>query len=213
MRRCRRFPFVLIVLTALVLSACGGNADEPEDDASAPAIGGGAQTGGGEPVEGTVEVAMVDAEGVEVGTVTLVPEGGGTRVEAEIEGLEPGFHGFHIHAVGVCALDAPDGPFTTAAGHYVGEGGTHGEHDGDMPSLYVSEDGRASMTVALDSFTLDELTADDGAAVMIHAGPDNFANIPDRYTSSEAGAAGPDDMSNSTGDAGARVACGVVEAS
>lgn len=210
MRRRRFFPFVPIVLTALVLSACGDDADEAQEDASV--VGSGAQTGGGEPVEGTVEVAMVDAEGADVGTVTLVPEGGGTRVEAEIDGLEPGFHGFHIHAVGVCDPDAPDGPFTTATGHYVGEGSTHGDHDGDMPSLYVAEDGTASMTVALDSFTVDELTADDGAAVMIHAGLDNFANIPDRYTSSEAGAAGPDDMTNSTGDAGARAACGVVEA-
>ena len=205
MRRRRSLPVVLIVLSTLALGACGDDTDEPSDDATQPPV----ETS----VEGAVEVSMVDADGTDVGTVTLSPENGGTRVEAEIEGLEPGFHGFHIHDVGLCEADAPDGPFTTATGHFVGEGGTHGAHDGDMPSLYVTDDGRASLTATLDTFTVDELTTDDGAAVMIHAGADNFANIPDRYTSSETGGApGPDDMTNSTGDAGGRIACGVIEA-
>ncbi len=212
MRRFRLFPFVLITSASLVLGACGNDADEADEDASPPAVEAGGEVGDDEAVEGTIQVAMVDAEGADVGTVTLVPKDGGTRVEAEVEGLEPGFHGFHVHDVGVCNPDAPDGPFTTATGHYVGEGGTHGEHDGDMPSLFVAEDGTASLSTTLDTFTVDELASDDGAAVMIHAGPDNFANIPDRYTSTEAEAAGPDDMTNSTGDAGARAACGVVEA-
>ncbi len=211
MPRSRSFPLVLLVLAALVLGACGDDADDQDDDASPPVAGTGAQTRDQGAVEGTVELAMVDAEGTDVGTVTLIPEDGGTRIEAEVDGLEPGFHGFHVHDVGVCDPDAPDGPFTTATGHYVGGGGTHGEHDGDMPSLFVAQDGTASLSATLDTFTVEELTADDGAAVMIHAGPDNFANIPDRYTSAEA--AGPDDMTNSTGDAGARAACGVVEAS
>ena len=206
MRRHRSLPFLLLVVAALVLGACGDDADEPEEDATAPVTG----TAVEEPAEGAVEVAMVDAEGTDVGTVTLIPENGATRVEADVDGLEPGFHGFHIHDVGICDPDAPDGPFTTATGHYVGEGGTHGEHDGDMPSLSVNADGSASLSATLDAFTVEELTAGDGAAVMIHAGPDNFANVPDRYTSSETDAPGPDDMTNSTGDAGARAACGVI---
>jgi Cu-Zn family superoxide dismutase len=212
MRHHRSYSVVLVVLAGLVLGACGDDVAEPDVDASPPVVEPGVESGD-EAVEGTVEVAMVDAEGTDVGTVTLTPEENGTRVEAEVDGLEPGFHGFHVHDAGVCDPDAPDGPFTTATGHFVGEGGTHGEHDGDMPSLYVAENGTASLSVALDTFTVDELTSDDGAAVMIHAGPDNFANVPDRYTSSETGAPGPDDMTNSTGDAGARVACGVVVAS
>ncbi|HEV2070152.1 MAG TPA: superoxide dismutase family protein [Acidimicrobiales bacterium] len=206
MRGNRSLPFVLIAVSALVLGACGDDADEPAGDASQPL----AETSD----EGAIEVAMVDAEGADVGTVTLTPEDGATRVEAEVSGIEPGFHGFHIHDVGRCEADAPDGPFTTATGHLVGEGGAHGTHDGDLPSLYVATDGSASLAVTLDAFTVDELTADDGAAIMIHAGADNFANIPDRYTSSEAGSdPGPDDMTNSTGDAGGRIACGVVESS
>lgn len=200
----------LITATSLVLGACG---DDAED--AAPPTGeepGQPATQTSAEAEGAVEVVMIGADGSDVGTVTLTTEGETTRVEAEIDSLEPGFHGFHIHDVGVCDPDAPDGPFTSATGHYVGDGGIHGEHDGDMPSLYVTDDGSASLSVILDAFTVDELIAGDGSAVMIHAGPDNFANIPDRYTSSEADAAGPDDMTTSTGDAGGRVACGVVEA-
>ncbi|MBA2437645.1 MAG: superoxide dismutase family protein [Acidimicrobiia bacterium] len=208
MRRHRSLSLALIAAVALVLGACGDDADEPDDDASPPVT----EPSDEAPVEGAVEVAMVDSEGTDVGTVTLIPEGGATRVEADVDGLEPGFHGFHIHDVGICESDAPDGPFTTATGHYVGEGGTHGDHDGDMPSLFVNADGSASLSATLDAFTVEELTAGDGAAVMIHVGPDNFANVPDRYTSAETDAPGPDDMTNSTGDAGARAACGVVEA-
>ena len=211
MRRRRSLPLLLLVVGALALGACGDDADDPIEDVSQPADDNAQPTddAGG---EGAVEVAMVDADGADVGTVTLTPQDGATRVDAEVEGLDPGFHGFHIHDVGVCEADAPDGPFTTATGHLVGEGGTHGTHDGDLPSLYVGADGRASLAVTVDAVTVDELTAGDGAAVMIHAGPDNFANIPDRYTSSEADAPGPDDMTNSTGDAGGRIACGVIEA-
>jgi Cu-Zn family superoxide dismutase len=164
---------------------------------------------GGEP--GEIDVTMTDAEGAEVGTVSLRANDAGVRVRAELRGLTPGFHGFHIHDVGLCEANAPDGPFTTAAGHFVGDGGTHGDHDGDLPSLYVTEAGTAALTVTVDTFTVEDLTAGDRAAVMVHAGPDNFANVPDRYTATGAPEPGPDQMTTSTGDAGGRAACGVIE--
>ncbi len=208
----RRNSVLLLIAAIAVLGGC---TDDGAGIATSPSTSGqqteGAQTGqettGG---EGT-EVSMTNAEGASVGTVTLTPEGNSVRVRAELEGLQPGFHGFHIHDVGLCEPGAPDGPFTTAKGHYVGEGGGHGDHDGDMPSLYVRDDGTASMTVTLDTFTVEELTAGDGAAVMVHASSDNFANIPNRYTAAGGAAPGPDQMTTSTGDAGARVACGVVD--
>lgn len=199
----RRMTVVLTLALAFVLTGCG-------DDEADPSAATGATTETGTDGDDALIVGMSDADGAEVGTVTLSPTGDGVQVVADLEGLEPGFHGFHIHDVGLCEADAPDGPFTTATGHLVGDGGTHGDHDGDMPSLYVTDDGTASLTVTLDAFTLEELTAGDGAAVMVHAGADNFANIPDRYTSDDAEQAGPDEATTNTGDAGARVACGVI---
>lgn len=116
-------------------------------------------------------------------------------------GLPPGFHGFHIHAIGAC--DAPG--FTTAGGHLKNPGAAHSDHTGDLTSVYVKSDGTVSVRFETDRFGLDTLRDMDGSAMMIHAAPDNFANIPTRYE-----AAGPDQATRDTGDAGARIACGVI---
>ncbi len=156
------------------------------------------------------QVGLRDTEGQRVGTVRMHQEGGEVRVRATLRGLSPGFHGFHVHETGVCDPDAPDGPFTTAGDHYRGDGGSHGAHDGDMPSLFVAADGTARLSYHTDRFTLDDLRSGNGSAVMVHEGRDNFANIPDRYTSSLSGKTGPDKDTRSTGDAGDRAACGVL---
>jgi Cu-Zn family superoxide dismutase len=201
---------VPLALAFVLLAGCGDDEAEPSAVTDPTTETGTDDAGGpGSENEGHT-VAMSGADGAEVGTVTLSPSGEGVEVVADLQGLEPGFHGFHIHDVGVCEADAADGPFTTAMGHFVGDGGTHGDHNGDMPSLYVTDDGTASLSVTLDAFTLEELTEGDGAAVMVHADPDNFANIPDRYSSDDAEESGPDEATTKTGDAGARAACGVV---
>jgi superoxide dismutase, Cu-Zn family len=79
----------------------------------------------------------------------------------------------------------------------------HGAHAGDLPSLLVTEDGEATLATATDRFSIADLRDADGSAVMVHSGADNFANIPARY-------GGPDQETLSTGDAGSRLACGVV---
>ena len=120
------------------------------------------------------------------------------------DGLEPGYHAFHIHSVGNCEHDG-DSPFSSAAGHFNPDGTTHGAHAGDLPSLYAMDNGGAGLIFITNAFTVEDLLDDDGSAFVIHAGRDNFANIPDRYGT-------PDDATLGAGDAGSRVACGVIEA-
>ena len=149
----------------------------------------------------------------EVGVATLTEVEDGTQVDVQVTGLPPGFHGFHLHAVGVCEPDSPSpadpsmtGDFLSAGGH-IGAGETdHGEHAGDLPLLYVTEAGTGTLTAVTDALTLDQLTDGDGSAVMVHADPDNYANVPERYAPG-----GPDQMTRNTGDAGGRIACGPVE--
>ncbi len=193
----RRSQPAIVLALAVLVAGCGEDATDPAASSE-------------QSREGAIDVAMANADGDEVGTVTLVPEEGKVRVEAELQGLEPGFHGFHVHDSGRCEPEAPEGAFTTAKGHLAGGGDVHGEHAGDIPSLYVTKDGTASLNVLLDGFTTEQLMADDGAAIMVHGDPDNFAHVPDRYTSSQAEEPGPDEDTRKTGDAGARVACGVV---
>ena len=142
-----------------------------------------------------------NATGEKVGRVEMRERrrAGVVRLVARVRGLAPGFHGFHVHTTGRC--DAP--AFTTAGGHFNPGGATHNVHAGDLPSLLVNADGRAMLATATDRFSLADLRDADGSAVMVHSGPDNFANIPPRYGT-------PDQATLDTGDSGSRVACGVV---
>ena len=65
-------------------------------------------------------------------------------------------------------------------------------------------DGSGELVTVTDSFTLEDLQAGDGTSLMVHADADNFGNIPTRY------APAPDEETLATGDAGPRVACGVI---
>lgn len=155
----------------------------------------------------TATASLVDTNGNTAGQVNLVVSGGKMRITARVQvpGEFAGFHGFHIHATGVCDPKAANGPFTTAGGHLSEAGRTHRDHWGDLPSLLVNRDGTASMTVATDRVDLARLFDADGAAIIMHVGPDNFANIPVRYAPN-----GPDTTTTGTGDAGGRLACGVL---
>jgi Cu-Zn family superoxide dismutase len=153
-----------------------------------------------------VKVELRNAAGADAGFVKLSKQGGKVIVRGEVSGFTPGFHGFHVHAVGQCVP-----PFTTAGGHYNPAGVSHGSHAGDMPSLLVLDDGTAQAQFATDNFAIGELFDADGSAIIVHEGADNFANIPTRYQSTTEGVFGPDSATLATGDAGARVACGVVD--
>lgn len=147
-----------------------------------------------------------DANGSVVGIVHLSAVANGKiLVRASASALAAGFHGFHIHAVGIC--DAAGG-FVSAGGHFNPGSGTHPTHAGDQPVLLVNADGTAVARFETDRYTVDQLFDADGSAFIVHAAADNYANIPTRY--SAAGVPGPDAATLSTGDAGGRSACGVI---
>ena len=150
-----------------------------------------------------------NAAGERVGEVRFKERGRGGTVEVygSAEGLAPGFHGFHVHQTGQCVA-----PFTTAGGHYNPDGATHRNHAGDMPSLLINADSAGFVGFETDRFSLSDLRDADGSAVIVHELSDNYANIPTRYRSPDSPPqGGPDAATLATGDAGSRVACGVVE--
>lgn len=153
----------------------------------------------------TALAVLRDASSNIVGRVYFFQTKDKISVVATAAFFTPGFHGFHIHAIGTC--DAATS-FTSAGGHENPHAKTHGQHAGDMPPLLVNADGTAWTSFRSDRFVDAEVFDADGSAVVVHAGPDNLAHIPIRYRP-DAGA-GPDAATLGTGDAGARVACGVI---
>jgi Cu-Zn family superoxide dismutase len=152
----------------------------------------------------TARAPLFDTTGVQRGTVTFSQTSFGVNIEARLDGATPGFHGFHVHSTGSCRN--PDGTpnFALAGGHYghdpVG-GIVHGNHPGDLPGLLVDSSGNGRVTANTDRFSIEDIA---GRAVIVHAGPDNLANIPARY------GVVMDDTTLGTGDAGARSYCGVI---
>jgi Cu-Zn family superoxide dismutase len=143
-------------------------------------------------------------------TITIATTGGGP--------LAPGFHGVHIHKTGKCEPNstAPTGgapgDFLSAGGHFQAPGHSNEPASGDLTSLEVRKDGVGMLVTTTDAFAMEDLLTGEKTAVIIHAGADNFGNIPrDRYTQTN-GIPGPDETTMSTGDAGKRVACGVIGA-
>jgi superoxide dismutase, Cu-Zn family len=149
---------------------------------------------------GAAKAVLRDAGGQRVGVVRLTQSPRGVRVRVEVQGLAAGFHGFHVHAGGECSP-----PFTSALGHFNPAGTGHPAHAADMPVLLVNADGTGEARFVSDRYRVANVV---GLAVIVHAGADNYANIPTRYS-----AGGPDATTLATGDAGARVACGLIERS
>ncbi len=127
------------------------------------------------------------------GTVWFTEEDGKISIKAELEGLTEGKHGFHIHEYGDCT--AADG--TSAGGHFNPEGVDHSAHGdairhvGDMGNITVGSDGKASLSVRDDKMSFRGKNSIIGRSIIVHAGEDDLKSQP-------------------TGDAGGRVACGVI---
>ncbi len=150
--------------------------------------------------EPTASASLSGLDGASHGSVTLTQTPNGILLRAEIEGVPAGAHGFHIHETGAC--DATEG-FMSAGGHFAGVSDTHGilvpggPHSGDMPNIHVPESGALTAEVLNTLVSLDEdgdgyLMDEDGSAILIHAGADDYVSQP-------------------SGAAGDRIACGVIE--
>ena len=142
---------------------------------------------------------LVDAGGGLVAEARLRPAEGGVAIELEIYDLPPGERAFHIHERGRC--EAPD--FKSAGGHFNPFGSGHGLEDeaqphlGDLTNLVVGQDGTATHRWLAEGVTLAaegerSLFAGEGTALVIHEGPDDYRSEP-------------------SGNAGPRIACGVIE--
>ena len=149
----------------------------------------------------TIHATSAEGQGMQLGTVSAMDTEYGLLLTPGLQGLEPGLHGFHVHANPDCGPAEKDGsmvPGLAAGGHFdpastgVHQGPYDGSgHLGDLPPLYVMADGSASTPVLAPRLKVSDL---QGRSLMIHAGGDNFSDQP-----------------KALGGGGARMACGVVE--
>jgi len=130
------------------------------------------------------------------GKVTFKEQDGKVSMKVEVRGLTPGEHAIHLHDKGDCS--APDA--ASAGGHWNPSEEDHGKwghapfHHGDIGNLVANAKGKATLTVQSEVWTIGDLKLSDvvGHAVIVHDKADDFRTQP-------------------TGNAGGRVACGVIK--
>ena len=185
----------------------------------APSAGAGTSEAQAAPAGEKLTADLKSPDGTTVATADFEFSGGYATITVKTVAagqLAPGFHGMHIHAVGKCEPNsvAPTGgapgDFNSAGAHFQVAGHTAHPASGDLTSLEVRGDGSAMLVTTTDAFTAADLLAGAHTAIIIHEKADNFANIPpERYRQTN-GAPPPDETTMATGDAGKRVACGVI---
>lgn len=181
---------LVLAVTAALLAGCASSGTPATTPAATPVPAKSTAS------RATVNLAPASASLVS-GTLTLVPMGDGVHITGEVGGLKPGdTRGFHIHEKGDCsAVDA-----STAGGHLNPAAQAHGRsghgahHAGDTDNIVADAKGVARIDAHVSGVTLGGGAANDiaGRAVIVHAAADDYTTQP-------------------TGNAGARVACGVIK--
>jgi len=139
---------------------------------------------------------MTGSDAKDIGTVRLTETPHGLLLSVDLKDLPPGWRALHIHGAGDCSDHADH--FMKAGGHAAAEGQEHGflsdkgPHKGDLPNIFVTADGTAKAEFYTNLIAVADLTDADGAAMMIHAEKDDYISAP-------------------AGNAGTRLACGVIE--
>lgn len=146
----------------------------------------------------TATARLIGTDGKPMGTAKLTQTRHGVLIELTAHGLKPGPHAVHIHAVGRCD---PKTGFDSAGGHFSplpknhGFLDRHGPHAGDMPNQFADASGNLRASLFNPNITLRRgeraLFDRDGSSIVVHAGADDYSSQP-------------------AGNAGARVACGVI---
>lgn len=173
---------VAMGLGALLLAGCN---ETGEMETGSPVAGGASAT-----------AMLRSTDGTDVGRATATEVAGGVRFTFDGKALPAGTHGIHVHTVGRC--DAPT--FETAGPHWNPTSMKHGTmnpqgpHQGDIPNLIVDSAGRGTIGTTVPGATLAGLLDTDGAAMLVHAGPDDLKTDP-------------------SGNSGGRIACGVFQTS
>lgn len=181
-----RFTRIPLAAALLMLGACmqeQGTAQAPERDKQ---------------IDATAE--MRNTDGDLIGSAHFEQLASGLALWVDFTDLPPGEHGFHLHEIGSCA--AAD--FSSAGDHFNPTGAAHGldnqggPHVGDLPNIAVGTDGKVRVRLLIPDVVLSDdgsgrpaLLAGDGTALVVHSNPDDYRTEP-------------------SGDAGNRIACGVI---